>query len=386
MSVAPMLYVIQHLAEGAVARDVTGPPPDLSWRSNRKLLLSLLLLAVLIGIGVFSFSPLAKQLATWDGFFPMLMGAFGSLALAGVVTGWRQGRVEPITRGVTLSFERATQPKRYWLAMGWNTLIAAAMFVGSVELYRAKVAPTCDTASDRAALVENLADCTTMLADNALDSQRRAELLAARGRVQHELGHNGDALADYSAALKLDKTDSYTLYNRALIYHRLGNYRQAIADFDASLRLRPDNDEAYLERGIAKLDSRDFRGAVADFTIGHQRDRDDPYPVANRGVAYAWLNDVKRAEADFGQVDRKSPAWIMVARGRAILAKQRSDHLAVIAHATEALKVDPDDAFSLQMRAEAYWHIGEADLSWADDRRLNDLARRDMAQGPDTSR
>ena len=380
LALAPASYVFQHMLEGASARDVTGPPPDLSWRSGKKLLLSLLLLAALIAVGVFSFTPLAAKLVAWDGFVPVLLGTFGGFALSTVVKGWHERRVEPLIKGLTLSLDRATQPIRYWLAMTWNALFAALMFVGSVELYRDSVTPRCDNLTDAAELIKNLETCNTMLAATDVDTRERAELLAARGRVHHELNQDAKALADYSAALKLVADDSYTLYNRAVIHARMGDHSRAILDFDASLKLRPDNQDAYLERGLAKLDSRDLRGAIADFTIGHQRDPDDPYPLANRGLAYAWMSDPKRAEADFARVRSDSPVWIVVLRGRAVLAKQRKDHRQVIVHASQALKVEPNDRFSLLMRADAYWAIGQADLSMADDARLQAL---DRALAPD---
>ncbi|HEV7290633.1 tetratricopeptide repeat protein [Sphingomonas sp.] len=373
--VGPATYVVQHIRAGTSVRDVTAPAPDLSWRSGRQLLVSTLVLTAMLAVGVFSFTPFAPQLVAWDGFAPTVLGVLASYALGRLVQGWRNRRAEPLIRGLSLSYDRAEQPIGYWSSMTWNAIMAGLMFLGSGALYHDKITPRCDDSDAQSEWVESLKSCTTMLADKELDPEDRSDILAARGRVHARLERNREALADYSAALKLAPRDSYTLYNRALIYARMGNYRRAIEDFDASLKLRPDNDDAYTERGFAKMDAGDLPAAVADFTIAHERKRDDPYPLANRGIAYALQNDPKRAEADFARVAKGEPAWILVLRGRAILARHRKDHRRVIAHLTEALKLDPDDRFSLMTRADAYWAIGEADLSMADDARLTALGR-----------
>ncbi|MCA1197364.1 tetratricopeptide repeat protein [Sphingomonas sp. R647] len=373
--VGPATYVVQHIRAGTSVRDVTAPAPDLSWRSGRQLLVSVLVLTVILAVGVFSFTPLAPRLVAWAGFAPTVLGVFASFALGRLVQGWRERRAEPLLRGVSLSYDRAEQPIAYWSSMTWNAILAGLMFLASGALYHDKITPRCDDSDVESEWVDSLTTCTTMLADKDLDPEDRSDILAARGRVHARLERNNEALADYSAALKLAPRDSYTLYNRALIYAQMGNYRRAIEDFDASLKLRPDDDDAYLQRGLAKLDAGDLPAAVADFTIAHERKRDDPYPLANRGIAYAWQNDPKRAEADFARVAKGEPAWIVVLRGRAILARHRKDQRRVIAHLSEALTLDPDDRFSLLMRADAYWAIGEADLSMADDARLAALDR-----------
>ncbi len=167
----------------------------------------------------------------------------------------------------------------------------------------------------------------------------------------------------------MDPKDSYALYNRAVIRTRMQDNERAIEDFDASLALRPDNDRAYLERGLAYLNSGRFEESIADFTRLHERNRDDPYALVNRGIAHAWLGDDDRAERDFQQIDVDSEGWQVVLRGRALLAFNRKEFPEAIGYLTQALAIDPEDYFSLRMRADAYWEIGEHDLARDDDDR-----------------
>ena len=154
---------------------------------------------------------------------------------------------------------------------------------------------------------------------------------------------------------------------------------RAIEDFGASLALRPDNDKAYLNRGLAYLDSGRFQESIVDFTRLYERNRDHPYALANRGVAYAWLDDEDRAERDFQRFGVDDEAWPVVLRGRAILASNRKDFPEVIQYLTQALEIDPDDYFSLRMRADAYWEIGEHDLSRDDDDRTMAMEREEKS-------
>ena len=49
---------------------------------------------------------------------------FGMIAVPVLVLetvgGWRSGSSGPMINGVFASFQRPTQPIRYWLSMGWN--------------------------------------------------------------------------------------------------------------------------------------------------------------------------------------------------------------------------------------------------------------------------
>lgn len=375
VAIGPASYVSRHVAHAATKRDITLPPEDLSWRSNTYLYRSLAVLAGLLAVGIFIFTPLAEDFARSDAFAPILLGAIGSYALGTTIGGWRNGEIEPLLRGLSQTYQRDGQPKRYWASLVWNAILGCALLAGSLGVAHDNYSPRCeeDDTYEEEALAEALKTCNAILAEEGLNDERRADLLGARGRVHHRLGNNNSALTDYSKALDQDPRDSYALYNRGIIYSRLGDLPRSIDNLSASLALRPDNDEAYLERGNAYLNIGKFKEAIEDYTTLHERDRDHPYALANRGIAHAWLGNRELAERDFGKVRAADPGWPVVLRGRAVLAMHQQDHRRVIEYLSQALELDPDDAFALRMRADAYWETGQHDLARDDDDRLMEL-------------
>ena len=379
-ALAPATYAWRYFTHGRVPRDITLPEEDLSWKSEPQLYRSLAILLGLIGIGVFIFTPLAEDFAKSDYFAPTLFGAMGSYAFGTAVSGWRSGEIEPLVRGVAQAYRKAEHPKRYWASLIWNGILGAALFTASLGVIYDNEYPDCNDFGERNELIEALESCNSMLAEDSLSPERRAKLLAGRGRVHHRLGKDALALRDYTGALQIDPEDSYALYNRAVIYEQQGNLPLAIEDFTASLDLRPDNEEAYLLRGLAYLDSGRFREATDDFTQLHHSDPDNPYALANRGIAHAWLGNRKMAELDFKHIREGDPGWPVVLRGQAVLAFQSENYPIVIRYLTQALEIDPEDYFALRMRADAYWNIGKHDLARDDDDRSMaiDAARRQV--------
>lgn len=373
IGIGPAAYVWRHVAQAATPHDITQPPDDLSWRTTRQLYVSLAILAGLLAAAGLAFTPLAVRIAQSEAFVPSLLGAVGSYALGAVANGWRKKRIEPILRGFSQVYDRDGHPVRYWLSLGWNASLGISLLVASFGLLNVAAAPQCDDAGDDAALVAALESCNVHLAKGDIDSDRRATLLAARGRVHHRLGIDVGALADYSAALALNPDNSYALYNRGLVYQRTGDPWSAIKDFSVSLELRPDNDEAYLNRGIAYLDIADFPNAIEDFSTLESRVPDHPYALANRGIAHAWQNNRELAERDFRRMSGSDPGWEVVLRGRAILAMHERDYDGVVNYLSQSLVIDPDNAFALRMRADAYWRLGEHELARDDDDRLAEL-------------
>ena len=374
----PATYVWRHLAHSYTPRDITLPPEDTSWKSQKQLLLSSAVLCCLMALGLFIFTPEAEAFAKSDWFVPAILGAIGSFAIGTTIVGWRGGEVEPLIRGRSRSYSLAEQPKRYWASMAWNALLGVGLIAGTGATTYDNLTPECDDNSDdEMALSVALKACNTMLAVEGLKKAEQAELLGDRGRVHHRLGNDKQALLDYSRAIELDQEDSYALYNRALIRWRMADFQGAAEDFDASLALRPDYDKAYQERGLMYLDTGAFDKAIADFTRLHEYAPDHPFALANRGVAYALLDDEKRAERDFRSIHNGDPGWPVVLRGRAILALNKEDYRMAIHHLTQALEVNPDDYFALRKRADAYWEIGEENLARDDDDRSMAL---DMAR------
>lgn len=306
-ALAPASYVWQHWTHGLAPRDITLPPEDLEWKSDRQLYRCLAILVGLLGIGIFVFTPQAEAFARSDWFIPTIFGAVGTFALGTLLPGWREGEIEPLIRGVSQTYSKHEHPKRYWASMAWNAALGSGLMAASLGL-----------------------------------------------------------IYDNATADSDDKTVSTLPYLPCI-----GAYPGL------------ESNEAYLDRGLKLLNGGCFQASIADFTRLHERDPDNPYALANRGIAHAWLGEADRAERDFQRFDVDDEAWPVVLRGRAVLAFRREDFPETIRHLTQALEIDPNDYFSLRMRADAYWEIGEHDLARDDDDRTMAMDRtKDAADRP----
>jgi Flp pilus assembly protein TadD len=121
------------------------------------------------------------------------------------------------------------------------------------------------------------------------------------------------------------------------------------------------------------LDTGAFDMAIRDFTRAHQLKPADPWPLANRGVAYAWKADRARALEDLQRAKGMAPSSPILAHGAAILELQEGNLPGAIDHLTEALRNDPQDAWSLRMRGDLYWKLGQHEKARDDDDRLHEL-------------
>lgn len=346
----PVQYVYQHIAHGPARRDITKPPEDLSWRTSRRFVLSLIYLAGLIGLGFFIFTQAAERLAALPYFWPIVIAGFGAYVLFSVARGFVTRAVEPLLRGFWNSYERDTQPKRYWASMTWNTALGV-LFIWLAIVSR-----------------EDFAEDSNW--DRCFDDEAPQTSLSACEAV----------IANYSAALRRDANDFGSRFDRARAYQQIGDYSKAIHDYNVAISMKPDVAGAYFNRGQIHLDSRLFREAIADFGRAHELKPDSPWPVANRGIAYALIQDEVRAQKDFRTARALDPSNPVVFRGEALLRMQVADWEGTVDVLSKSLKRDPDNAWALRLRAWNYRQLGEQAKAQEDLRRLQELEKRAEAQ------
>lgn len=371
---APAVYVYKFLAHSPARRDITRPSGDLSWRTSRRFGLSIAMLAGLVALTGFIFTPAAAQFARSPSFMPLLLGAMGGWALSSVPRGVVAGQVQPFVRGINSTFERETQPKRFWASISWNAILGCLCIWLAYATFRdapdEALKASCHDWNTTHTAQEELSACNNLLRKRDAQSNDYADILLARGYAYHRAGEYSRALADYSTALRIDGDNSYALYNRALIYQSRGDYKEAIADYSRSIELRPENTDAYVNRGAIYLDTGRFKKAIADATKAHERDPQNPDPLAIRGMAHAWRFDVQLARADFASLRAIDPRNPVLMRGNALLKMNAGDLSGAIKQLTAALQRDPKDAWSLRMRADAYRQLGDAKKSRVDASRL----------------
>src|SRR6185295_12402674 len=87
----------------------------------------------------------------------------------------------------------------------------------------------------------------------------------SRGIVNSMMGNYPAALADYTHAIELDKTNANAYFNRGIIYYGENNYLMALNDFTSVIQVKPDA-EAYNRRANVKCRLKNFHGAFEDYS------------------------------------------------------------------------------------------------------------------------
>lgn len=377
---APALYVYRFWEYSPARHEIMEDSGDLSWRTSRQFGLSVAMLAGLVALAIFIFTPAAEQFARSPSFMPLLMGALSTWALSTVPMGLVAGRVQPIVRGVSSTFERDTQPKRFWVSIGWNALFGAlCLWLAYVTLRDAPedaLKERCYDPKEAHTPRESISACNQLLQNRDEKSRDYGDIISARGYGYHRSEQYDLALSDYSLAIRLNGNDSYAIYNRALIYQNRGNYENAVADYSRSIQLRPENADAYTNRGTIYLDTGRFKKAIVDLTKAHELEPRNPAPLASRGMAHAWRYDRQHALEDFAALRAIDPNSPVLERGNALLKMNEKDFSGAVESLTRAINRDPDDWWSVGMRALAYRELGDTRKSQEDTGRVKALIQK----------
>jgi tetratricopeptide (TPR) repeat protein len=375
----PARYAFTYISHSPSRRDITQPPVDLSWRSPTELARCLIILCALLLFTVFIFTPEAEQFARSDIFLPLLLAAFGAFGFYTVAMGWVRGQVEPLIKGVNSSFERFSQPKRYWASLCWNAIVGGfCIWIAGFSYREARDGPLieqCYNESQKFSSQQALAACTQLIGDRDASPEHISDYVHARGLVYSRAGDTRRAIAEYGEAIRLEPKDSTVYFNRGLAYDRLGDRPRAISDYSEAIRIDPKDYEAHLNRGLVYLDDLKLEKAAADFTRAHQLKPGEAWPLANRGISYAWLHDHEKAQKDFDSARRLDPKNQTVRRGEALIALNEGDLPKAVQLFTIALDHDPEDRWSLFMRADAYRRMGDDEKMEADLGKVKELGK-----------
>ncbi len=353
-AIPPGWYVWRYLAEDPSRGDVTLPRRVAAWRTRPRLIVSLSALSLIVLIAVVAVAPRSDPVtvALPEGGLPLLLGgaALGGYALFTVVRGFARGAIEPLARGFSRSYSRTGEPRRFWASLIYNGLIGGVAVGAAIASLFPSTRDQCLVANTAFTPEQIIAACDRFLESPDLDTGDRSAALAQRGYRFQRAGRFASARQDYDEAIRLDPTDSYSLFNRALIFDGHGDQVRALADYTASLKLRPENAEALFYRGLIHGHRQQHRLAIDDFSNAHRLQPSNVWPIANRAFSYVLLRDDRRARADLALVDRMTRSNYVALHARAVLSDRAGDPLGAIRDLDAAIASNPRDDWSRDYR------------------------------------
>lgn len=214
--------------------------------------------------------------------------------------------------------------------------------------------------------------CQRALDSGKLSSSAEAQVRANLGVGFFELGHYGDAVAEYTRALE-DQPNMIGAYvNRARAYERLRRLREASDDYAQAIRIDPRAADAFLGRGALLLGHGDPGRSIADFNRAIDLQPSWVAPYFNRGMAHYRLGMWPEAEADFTTVIQRNPsdAAAYLNRARARAAEGRAE---AGADFDRALELDPEWAGGWFARGQYWDRLGNREAANRDFLRAYEL-------------
>jgi tetratricopeptide (TPR) repeat protein len=335
---------------------------------------------LMLGLAFIAYTSAGKQLAKQPSFWPILMIGFGCWSLITVAQGYSKGQMEPLARGFYNTYQRETQPRRFWASMTWNAIFGCfclwIAFMMSRDATAQRLQDRCYNEGRKYQPRDVLPACNQLLAGKAsLGGWSRADVFVDRGIAYDDLGRPEAAIADFTTAIKLQPNYPEAYYDRALAYEQIGDMPRALSDYGTAIQQNPKDADFFFHRGLIYLSMRRFDEAISDFTQTHDLEPKNAWPVANRGLAYAWKSDSAHAKQDFAAVRAIDPRNRVMLHGEGLMYMFGGDLDTAVERFTAALADDPSDAWSLQMRADAYQQMGDFDKARNDRESLLQLSK-----------
>jgi tetratricopeptide (TPR) repeat protein len=210
-------------------------------------------------------------------------------------------------------------------------------------------------------------------------------LLSSRGKVYFNQGNYAAAIADYTAALNLEKKDANQKRNRSffltpegvgggypsrgLAYLKAERYKDATNDFTRAIKDHPENFQLYLLRAESYAGQNDWQSAIKDIQFYLKYFEDDQHALYLCGKLYYGSEDYINALKYFNRNLKDDPNNSLYYKARGMTYLKTSTYRYAINDLSMSLDLNPDDA-------ETWMYLGVAKIQSGDEENgCSDLKR-----------
>ena len=130
-------------------------------------------------------------------------------------------------------------------------------------------------------------------------------------------------------------------YNCGKTNYAIGNYAKAIAEFSAALKLNSSYAEAYFCKATAEYILNDFVAAIADFSNELKLNPRDAKAYNLKACAEGNLGQYHKASRDYKKGSRIDPTYWEVWYNKGMMEKKRMHYKKAISDFSRALKIHP---------------------------------------------
>jgi tetratricopeptide (TPR) repeat protein len=142
---------------------------------------------------------------------------------------------------------------------------------------------------------QSIAGCSNLLHSEKFKAKSTI-ILVLRGWAYKNAKRYDDAIADFSAALRVDPTNANALNGRGETYIFKEDFRKAYADYDALTRAVPTDWRGFNGRAVARVRFDPDKGKeIADLKEAQRLAPNHPWPLINLTEAHIAMNQTATA-------------------------------------------------------------------------------------------
>jgi tetratricopeptide (TPR) repeat protein len=298
IAVVPARYIYMHVVHDPERRDITQPPPDVSWRNSNNLIRNVAFLVGLAGLALVLSIPGAGQILKDGRYWPALMFGFGAWSIASVVRAFGSGHIQPFLRGFNNTYDREAQPRQFWASMAWNTVFGCFWFwllFGTGNPFGGQ------SFEDRCYQEDGGDDPQQAL--NACNQLVKQQPKNSRAHLYRGLLFLNDmkldaAISDFTRAHELNPPSPWPLANRGMTYAWKNDRELAEEDFKAVRAVNPTNKVMVRGEAMLSIEAGDLEGAIDRLNAYLAEHPDDRFALRLRSDAYQQRGDFAKAQAD----------------------------------------------------------------------------------------
>jgi tetratricopeptide (TPR) repeat protein len=181
-----------------------------------------------------------------------------------------------------------------------------------------------------------------------------AEELNKRGDHYYEGGRYDLAIADYTAAIKLQPGYAKALGSRGWCWWRKGDYVTALADFNEAIALDPRDMEFYQGRARVYIAQQEYDKAMSDCIDAIRLEPAKATLFNQRGDVFFYQGKFDQAIPDYAEAIRLDDSVAEYFNNRGACYSRLSKNEEAIADYTKAIELDATEPQYLYNRATAY--------------------------------
>jgi tetratricopeptide (TPR) repeat protein len=169
----------------------------------------------------------------------------------------------------------------------------------------------------------------------------------------------------YTHELKTAPKSVALLIKRGDLYFKLHEFDMAIADYTAAIKLDAHADKAYYGRGLALGRNGNIAQGIKDLSIYISRHPTESYAYTKRGIRYLWLREDSKAKSDLTKAITLAPRNAEAHDDLGVVLARGGDYRGALKNFLACVTIDPTYFKGFNNLAIAYYVMGQDKLALA---------------------